>query len=94
MQNELQQFVDKPWDCAVHCATLSNPEGCEVPQLSVYDVTLGLFGATTTTSEGSRIFRMVQGWRMRGIQSVIDLLVIARPRGLWASMRYPVLVDR
>ena len=69
----------------------------QIPELSVYDVTLGLvtlFGATTSASEGSRIFRMVQGWRMRGIQSVIDLLVISRPRGLWASMRYPVLVDR
>ena len=25
---KLQQFVAKPWDFAVHCATLSNPEEC------------------------------------------------------------------
>ena len=93
---KLQQFVDKPWDCAVHCATLSNPEECvSFPSCQCTMLRhASLCGATTSASEGSRIVRMVQGWRMRGIQSVIDLLVISRPRGLWASMRYPVLVDR
>ena len=63
----------------------------EIPELSMYNVTSGLvaLSATTSASEGSRIFRMVQGWRMRGIQSVIDLLVISRPCGLWASLRHP-----
>ena len=41
-----------------------------------------------------------QSWTSGQVQSawyspsVIDLLVISRPRGLWASMRHPVLLDR
>ena len=48
-------------------------------RLSVTSGLVALSGATTTASKGSRIVRMVQGWR--GIQSVIDLLVISRLAG-------------